>query len=73
MATLTGTTVVRHPDTLAPVVLAAGAELPEWAAGLVGDHLIDSGGKRLRPMKSRLRRGSSSGAFFPKAIRALSI
>lgn len=43
MATLTGTTVVRHPDTLAPIVLAAGAELPEWAAGLVGDHLIDSG------------------------------
>ena len=43
MATLTGTTVVRHPDTHAPVVLAPGAELPEWAAGLVGDHLIDSG------------------------------
>ena len=43
MATLTGTTVVRHPDTHAPMVLAPGAELPEWAAGLVGDHLIDSG------------------------------
>ena len=42
MPTLTDTTVVRHPDTLAPVVLTAGAEVPEWASGLVGDHLIAS-------------------------------
>ena len=37
---LTDTTVVTDPGTGVPVVLLAGGELPEWAAPLVGDHLL---------------------------------
>ena len=39
MATLTGTTIVMRDGT--PVVLAAGDQLPEWAVGMVGNHLLD--------------------------------
>ena len=40
MATLTATTVVTHPDSGQPVALIAGDALPDWADGLVGDHLL---------------------------------
>ena len=40
MAVLSDHTGVRHPDTLLPVALAAGTEVPEWAEGMVGDHLL---------------------------------
>lgn len=41
MARLTGATVVRHPESGEVVTLAAG-DLPAWADGLVGDHLIEA-------------------------------
>ncbi|GIF08663.1 hypothetical protein [Actinoplanes siamensis] len=41
MAKLTANTLVVHPDTGSPVLLAEGGPLPDWAAGLVGDHLLD--------------------------------
>lgn len=41
MATLTGNAVIRDPATGSPAVLLAGEEIPDWATGLVGDHLIE--------------------------------
>ena len=40
MATLTATTVVSHPESGQPVALIAGDALPDWADGMVGDHLL---------------------------------
>jgi hypothetical protein len=40
MATLIENTVVVNPETGQPVLLAATGELPDWADGLVGDHLL---------------------------------
>lgn len=40
MPKLTGTTVVVNPTTYQPEVLLAGSDLPDWADGLVGDHLL---------------------------------
>jgi hypothetical protein len=47
MAELIENTLVRHPETGTAVLLAAGGELPEWATGLVGGHLIK--GERSAP------------------------
>lgn len=41
MPKLTGTTIVVNPTTYSAEVLLAGSELPDWASGLVGDHLLD--------------------------------
>ena len=41
MARLTQNTLVTHPDTHDLVPLAAGDEIPEWAADLIGAHLVD--------------------------------
>lgn len=41
MPKLTGTTIVVNPATYLSEVLLAGSDLPEWAAGLVGNHLLD--------------------------------
>jgi len=41
MGVLTGTTAVTHPESGAPVVLHEGTELPDWAEGMVGEHLLD--------------------------------
>jgi hypothetical protein len=41
MAKLTDNTVVAHPDTGAPTVLLKGDDVPDWAKGLVGNHLVD--------------------------------
>lgn len=41
MAKLIDNTVVVHPKTGEPVLLAATGELPDWAVDLVGDHLLD--------------------------------
>jgi len=43
MARLTANTLVTHPETGAPVLLAAGGDVPDWAASLVGAHLIEGG------------------------------
>lgn len=40
MARLTENTLVTRPDTLDLVSLFAGDELPEWAVGMVGDHIL---------------------------------
>jgi hypothetical protein len=45
MATLIENTVVVHPETGEPTLLAATGELPDWAVGLVGDHLLDRAGR----------------------------
>lgn len=49
MAILIENTVVVHPQTGQPVLLAATGELPRWAEGLVGDHLLDHNGKKPEP------------------------
>ena len=41
MAKLNANTTVMRPDTLAVVTLAEGDEVPDWADGLIGDHLIE--------------------------------
>ena len=41
MAKLNANTTVTRPDTLAVVTLAEGDEVPDWAEGLIGDHLIE--------------------------------
>lgn len=41
MPKLTGNTAVMRPDTLEVVTLAEGDDLPEWADGLVGAHLLE--------------------------------
>lgn len=38
---LAATTLVMHPVTQTPTPLLAGSEVPEWAEGMVGDHLLD--------------------------------
>ena len=52
MARLTETVIVRHPDTDEPVALAAGSGLPEWAAGLVGEHALEDDAPKARRAKS---------------------
>lgn len=42
MPKLTASTVVVDPETATLVVLREGEDLPEWAAALVGEHLLDS-------------------------------
>ena len=41
MAKLNANTTVMRPDTLAVVTLAEGDEVPDWADGLIGDHLVE--------------------------------
>lgn len=41
MAKLNANTTVMRPDTLEVVALAEGDEVPDWAEGLIGDHLIE--------------------------------
>lgn len=41
MARLTENTVLVRPGTLEVVILAAGDEVPDWADGMVGDHLVE--------------------------------
>ena len=41
MARLKASTVVTRPGDLAPTVLSAGDEVPSWAEGMVGDHLLE--------------------------------
>lgn len=38
---LTGRTVVLNPHTGGTTFLEAGQALPDWAGGLVGEHLLD--------------------------------
>lgn len=49
MATLVANTTVRGKNGF-PVVLTAGSALPDWAEGLVGEHLLTDVAKK--PAKS---------------------
>lgn len=40
MSTLIATTVGRHPDSGQPVALRSGDAVPDWAEGMIGDHLL---------------------------------
>lgn len=42
---LTGATVLPDPTTLLPLVLRKGDELPDWADGMVGGHLLGEVGE----------------------------
>ena len=42
MARLLGNTVLRDPSTGDLVSVAAGEDVPQWAEGLVGAHLLDT-------------------------------
>lgn len=37
---LTANVVVRHPESGSPAFLPEGSDLPDWAADLVGDHVL---------------------------------
>ena len=41
MAKLNANTTVMRPDTLEVVALAEGDDVPDWADGMVGDHLVE--------------------------------
>ena len=41
MARLTENTALMRPGTLEVVTLVAGDEVPDWADGMVGDHLVE--------------------------------
>ena len=40
---LTENVILRNPDRGDPVFLPAGSEVPDWAEGQVGDHVLESG------------------------------
>lgn len=44
MARVTANVLIGHPGTGEPTVLLAGDEVPEWAAGLIGSHVLDAPG-----------------------------
>ena len=58
MAKLNANTTVMRPDTLEVVALAEGDDVPDWADGLVGDHLIEDE-KPKRPARSRADKAES--------------
>ena len=61
MAKLNANTAVMRPDTLAVVTLAEGDEVPDWADGLIGDHLIEDE-KPKRAASSRAKATESKTA-----------
>lgn len=63
---LTANVVVTEPGSADPVVLPAGAPLPEWAADQVGAHVVEDDGTDENsdagseaPVKTRRRRSTS--------------
>lgn len=61
MAKLNANTTVMRPDTLEVVALAEGDEVPDWADGLIGDHLIEDE-KPKRAASSRAKATESKTA-----------
>lgn len=47
MAKLTGNTIVSHPETGVPTVLLKDSDVPDWADGLIGDHLLEGGSEEV--------------------------
>lgn len=61
MAKLNANTTVMRPDTLEVVALAEGDEVPDWADGLIGDHLVEDE-KPKRAASSRAKATESKTA-----------
>lgn len=43
MPRLTAGVALRHPGTGVPVFLPAGTDVPDWATGRIGAHVLDAG------------------------------
>ena len=61
MAKLNANTTVMRPDTLEVVALAEGDDVPDWAVGLIGDHLVEDE-KPKRAASSRAKATESKTA-----------
>lgn len=65
---LTANVVVRHPESGVPRLLSSGSDLPDWADGLVGDHVLsgesfNSGGRSNGDPPPQQGSGSSKAAW----------
>lgn len=61
MAKLSANTTLLREDTLEVVSLAAGDEVPDWATGLVGDHLIEDEQPKRAPARRVAKSDSDEG------------
>ena len=61
MPKLKENTLLTKPGTLDLVSLSAGEDVPDWAVGLIGDHLVE-GGKPKRATSSRAKATESKTA-----------
>lgn len=57
MPKLTDNVALRNPETGEVVTLSPGTELPKWADGLVGGHLLDDAPKGDSSSATRGRKG----------------
>ena len=55
MPKLKENTLLTKPGTLDLVSLSAGEDVPDWAVGLIGDHLVDEDEKPKRATASRAK------------------
>lgn len=62
MPKLTGTTIVVNPETHLAEVLPAGSDLPDWAAELVGNHLLDTEPEPVTPALAEVEAEPADGA-----------
>ena len=53
MTRLLGNTVLRDPSTGDLVSVAAGEDVPQWAEGLVGAHLLDTPVETAEPVEQQ--------------------
>lgn len=51
---LTAGVIVVHPETGAPTFLAEGVDLPDWADGLIKDHVLSA--TEAEPVTRRAKR-----------------
>jgi hypothetical protein len=60
-ARLTGRTLLAHPETGDRILLEGGQDLPDWAEGLVGPHLLEEAEPPTEPDKpSKPARGRTA-------------
>lgn len=52
MPKLTANVVLAHPETGEPTVLPAGSDLPDWAGGMVGEHVLSEPEKPKRTRRA---------------------
>lgn len=60
MGRLTDNTVLTRPGTVDVVALAKGDEVPSWAEGLIGDHLIEQGEEKPKRAPQRAGKGDTN-------------